>query len=717
MEDSKDKLNVTQKMSIVYLILAVVIFGFILLNSDVFSHDYLSVMTEFDDEWEDEAGNTYRLTDIKSSDFNGGVITLSKRLPYYLFDGDYICFESKNAEIKFYLDNRRVYEFNSKKNFTGRGYGVAFHKVGVSREDAGKIITIQYTGINDGTGTGRVFRMYLGAPADYIRWTIYDRAVLLASSVLLSFFGLVLLILWLGIPNKNRQPFNICAFGVASFSMGLWCLINTNVIQLLFEHYYFWNTLGVVIIPMIGYPFVVFFNSITKRKKSIYNILAFSVSVGAEVTMIILRYVADRDMVNTVAWFSLLVLICDVVIMLGAYLENKVHCKELGIPTDFKAINIAIAVLTVATAIDVVVFLKKNEYTDTYGTFMRFGLIIFDIIMIMQFVSWWTMDVVAMDRDRFVNRALQFAATSRNPVESIKLLLEYLGKELEAKRTYIFEISDSNTVSSIYEWFEDGLVPMNQEIYELGTENEIAKMKKIVDEMNKTCFVINDAEKIKDISGFTYQLMKRLNLSNVVFSPIKSGDDLVGFVGITDISIERQAGVNEIMKVLPYFFSQFINQRKEQDRIVYYSYHDAISGALNRTALKEFISEKLDLSQAFGYVMCEIPGLKEINTKLGHDVGDALVKNTSKSMMDVLGDNNVYRLAGETFVGFGFENDEYFFDNDVQMIKRRFANEESDVLLAALYCSNGATSLEMLENHANEILKQERKKLGKSKGE
>lgn len=707
MQDSKKRLTTNQIMSIVYAVIVISLLIASLFFSDAFSRDYLPEMTDYNDYWHDEDGDVWQITDINVRDLGGSII-LTKTLPYYIFDGDCICFESKNVNIKVSVGKRRVYDFNAQENITGKGYGVAFHAVGLSREDAGNVITLQFDTLVDKNISGQLYRVYLGKPEDYIRRFIYDRSLLVLTSTMIIFFGLLLMILWLGIPDKTKEPYNVFALGTAAFILGLWCLINTNILQLLSGHYYFWRILGTLMIPMIGYPFVVFCNSLTKLKKSIYNVLAFAVSSVSVIAMLLLRYLAGIDMMNSLVPFTLAGALCDLIILIIMAVENHIQCKKLDIPSGFRVFKIGAVILIALSVVDVILYRFFDKLNDSYGVFMRFGIVVFIIVMIFQFVSWWTSDQVAIDRDRFINRSLQFAATSRNPVEGIKLLLEYLGKELLAKRTYIFEASDNGIMHGTYEWFRDGLTPMEKEIDAMPTEKEMEKLHQKIMAAENNCFVIRHPDDIKELSPFMYEMMQKGNFSNAVFSPIKSGDIPIGFIGISDIPADNINNVYEIMGILPYFFAQFINQRKEQDRIIYYSYHDSLSGARNRTALKEFVKEKLDMSQTFGYVLCEIDDLKSVNTRLGHDAGDAMVINTAKSMIEAFGEENVYRLSGESFVAFGFESDETYFDNDVQRAKRLLSEKECETTVAAVFCSNGATDINVVIKYTFELLEKEK---------
>ena len=67
------------------------------------------------------------------------------------------------------------------------------------------------------------------------------------------------------------------------------------------------------------------------------------------------------------------------------------------------------------------------------------------------------------------------------------------------------------------------------------------------------------------------------------------------------------------------------------------------------------------------------------------------------------------------FAAFGFENDETYFDNDVEMAKRLLMDEGSTGSIAGVYCSNGTMNFEVVVSHAYELLDKEKQE--KAKGE
>ena len=65
-------------------------------------------------------------------------------------------------------------------------------------------------------------------------------------------------------------------------------------------------------------------------------------------------------------------------------------------------------------------------------------------------------------------------------------------------------------------------------------------------------------------------------------------------------------------------------------------------------------------------------------------------------------------MSGETFVAFGFENDETYFDNDVLMLKRLLVDAGSLCLVAGAFCSNGTSDLDIVISHVYELLDKEK---------
>lgn len=93
-------------------------------------------------------------------------------------------------------------------------------------------------------------------------------------------------------------------------------------------------------------------------------------------------------------------------------------------------------------------------------------------------------------------------------------------------------------------------------------------------------------------------------------------------------------------------------QKKNQERLTYMSYHDQLTGLYNR----RFFEEELNRLDTTGQlpitiIMGDINGLKIINDSFGHEVGDDYLKKTSEIIQKACrGDDIIARLGGDEFV-------------------------------------------------------------------
>lgn len=58
-----------------------------------------------------------------------------------------------------------------------------------------------------------------------------------------------------------------------------------------------------------------------------------------------------------------------------------------------------------------------------------------------------------------MNQAIRVALRQETPNQTLEVLLELLGKTMEADRTYIFEKNDHGHDDNTYEWAARGVIP------------------------------------------------------------------------------------------------------------------------------------------------------------------------------------------------------------------------------------------------------------------
>lgn len=704
----EEKKNISRGLvyGIAFTVIVLAIAVYALLFTDVFSRNYRRQLIDFTDNWRNARGEKYSLDAVDTGTF-GGSVHFFKGLPGSITDRDSICFTSRNANISLVVDGEEIYRYSTEENITGMGYGENVHIVGLSKALAGKTMEFAIISVSRQEMAGAVGKVYIGTASDYFHYNVEKQIVQFILNILIIFFGIIIILVWAGVSDKSSLPIDIVSLGIGAAITGVWLLSGSSNMQLLTGRVILWRVLNRLTIFLVPYPFVRFFNSITRRHRKIYDIIAFYISIGLEAVMIAMWLVAGIDTATTYTTMEV-ILITSAFVMIGIIIaDNYSFCKKNSLPIEHKWIYLGLGVFMLFFLAELVVYKTELKKIFSFGTFARIGMLLFIMIVLFQFLKWWMKDQAAANRDRFINRSLQFAVGSKSPDESIRLLLEYLGRELGAKRAYIFEDNGEGKFVNTGEWQIDEEEQRSREMSEMPYRGCIDRIL-ISIPAKDNCIVVEDKEQIKTVSPILYDRMKKIGANSMVAGPLELNGKLIGLLGINDVSAEHIKETTEIMGVVSFFFIQFINQRKEQERMLFYSFHDPLSGAKNRSSLKEFTEEKFDMSQAFGYVLCEVEGLKDINETLGHDAGDELVANTARSLMDAFGDDNVYRLSGEEFAAFGFESDETYFDNDVERAKRLLFERGCHVSIGAVFCSNGATSLHNVQRYARMLIEKKK---------
>lgn len=79
--------------------------------------------------------------------------------------------------------------------------------------------------------------------------------------------------------------------------------------------------------------------------------------------------------------------------------------------------------------------------------------------------------------------------------------------------------------------------------------------------------------------------------------------------------------ITSLLTVIGYFIAALLKRRDLVARLNEMSYHDQLTGALNRHALAEQYGN-LPM-ESVGVVYCDITGLKQVNDTMGHEAAPA----------------------------------------------------------------------------------------------
>ncbi len=105
-----------------------------------------------------------------------------------------------------------------------------------------------------------------------------------------------------------------------------------------------------------------------------------------------------------------------------------------------------------------------------------------------------------------------------------------------------------------------------------------------------------------------------------------------------------------ILETVSYFISSKITNHRLMVELEHASRHDALTGLHNRNACMEKIDFLTKYSSSVGIVYADVNGLKEINDTLGHQAGDAALRQAARLLTKCYGLENTYCIGGDEFL-------------------------------------------------------------------
>lgn len=252
-----------------------------------------------------------------------------------------------------------------------------------------------------------------------------------------------------------------------------------------------------------------------------------------------------------------------------------------------------------------------------------------------------------INRAEFLTNILKYATMTDNHEKIIDNVLEYLGKALNADRSYIFEEFNGQYFDNTYEWCKKGVSPEIDNLQGLPYEIGDIWYREYDKNSNVMIYDIDEYEKV---SPEMHAVLAPQGIKTLVTGPLELNGKYIGFYGVDNPPIEYMEDVSNILKTMSYVISIMIANRDALDKIKKMSLTDQLTGVNNRHALTLLEESSCTDEGKITLMVCDINGLKKMNDTQGHAAGDKLIINTANSLAKVFHINNVYRVGGDEFV-------------------------------------------------------------------
>jgi len=149
---------------------------------------------------------------------------------------------------------------------------------------------------------------------------------------------------------------------------------------------------------------------------------------------------------------------------------------------------------------------------------------------------------------------------------------------------------------------------------------------------------------------------RKAGLHTALAFPIMIGDEFYGVMEFFAPDVwQPDQGLIDFASQLGAQIGQFIARKQAESNLRFVATHDTLTALPNRSMFGERLSQALAQARRYNrrlaVLFVDLDGFKEVNDTLGHDVGDALLKEIAARLRGCLREGDVVgRIGGDEFV-------------------------------------------------------------------
>ena len=272
----------------------------------------------------------------------------------------------------------------------------------------------------------------------------------------------------------------------------------------------------------------------------------------------------------------------------------------------------------------------------------------------------------------------------RSLSEIINEILSTVRSYYDAEYAYYIE-KDRGDIETIYEWCDENIEWQRDRMKLLPEERQPKWMK----------------TEITDTTARDYS----------VFLPIS--EDVTAVLAV--VGVRRGGCTIALMRAIVQYIPQAIALQKMQKQQEYLSYHDDLTGLLNRNSLVHYfdtVDEKK--LKSIGALSVDINGLKNFNKEFGRDYGDEVVIRVGEVLEEYFHSGEAYRLTGDEYLVL-VENTSYQdFTKQVHAVHTKLDNISLGLVSIGYAWEKIDIEVDKLVNNAEVMMREEKRKYYKN---
>ena len=163
----------------------------------------------------------------------------------------------------------------------------------------------------------------------------------------------------------------------------------------------------------------------------------------------------------------------------------------------------------------------------------------------------------------------------------------------------------------------------------------------------------NDMLLVKERNPVWYDSLTTAGARNIVLFPLKSRNQLLGFMWAINYDSSRSTKIKETLEVTTFILGSELGNYLLLDRLRTLGSKDLLTGVMNRNEMNNYV-ESLSRGEKQGnssvaVLFADLNGLKDVNDANGHSAGDTLLKNAAKVLKTAFKETEIFRAGGDEF--------------------------------------------------------------------
>ncbi|WP_028518133.1 GGDEF domain-containing protein [Ruminococcus flavefaciens] len=168
------------------------------------------------------------------------------------------------------------------------------------------------------------------------------------------------------------------------------------------------------------------------------------------------------------------------------------------------------------------------------------------------------------------------------------------------------------------------------------------------------CLIVkneHDMEVVKERNPVWYESITSAGGKTIVLFPLEFKGELLGYIWAINFSADVADTIKETLELTSFILASELYSYRMMDKLHILSSTDMLTGVMNRNEMNNYIDALTarKSEKTVGVIFADLNGLKSVNDDIGHEAGDALLKNAANALRDVFAVHEIFRAGGDEF--------------------------------------------------------------------